>query len=90
MNEELHSRLGRLEGKFEVHADNTKERFDRLEDDTKERFDRLDGKVDQLLARPSTLAQAGGFVAEHWKVLLVIAFTLTGAGWAAPLLAALK
>lgn len=50
----------------------------------------LNGKVDTLISRPSSLELVGSLVAKHWKVLLVVTLTLTGAGWAAPILAALK
>jgi hypothetical protein len=50
----------------------------------------LNGKVDKLLARPSATTQILAFASQHWKVLLIVLLTLGGAGWAAPILAALK
>lgn len=62
-------------GKLETHAEYHRAKLNELE-----------GKVDQLVARPDL----AGFVVKHWRVLLVVTLTLTGAGWAAPILAALK
>lgn len=73
--ESVESRLGKLE----AHMEHVRGDVGELRDDVRE-----------LLARPSALGELGAFVRAHWVKLLVAALTLTGAGWAAPILAAFK
>lgn len=73
--DDLHSRMGRVETHVEYMREDVRE---------------LHGKVDLLLAKPSTLAQVAGFVAQHWKPLLVLVITVAGGASAQPLLALLK
>lgn len=70
----------------EVHVDYLRKHADRVDE-------KLDA-IHALLAKKSPWASLFAafvmFVGAHWKSLAVVLLTLFGAGWAAPILAALK
>lgn len=46
-------------------------------------LDQVNGKVDVLLAKPSTGAQIVSFLVSNWKIILIVVTTLIGGSAAA-------
>jgi hypothetical protein len=82
MSDDLHSRMGAVE----THIEYTKDRLDSIES----KLDTLHVLLTKRSPWAVVATAVAAFVASNWKTLTAVLLALVGAGWAAPILAALK